>query len=112
MQRCATPSSPSPFAGENDDQAAKDALAAVEELLAPYDTHIATDVGYSKSETLNDEMGIILVVAALVIVAGAAADLPFLRRGAGAVADLCGGGAAEQRVPTSSSAKFPTYPIP
>ncbi|MFR0769118.1 MAG: MMPL family transporter [Dysosmobacter sp.] len=43
-------------------------MAAVKELLAPYDTYISTDVGYSKSETLNEEMGIILVVAALVIV--------------------------------------------
>ena len=57
------------FRGENDDQASKDALAAVEELLKPYDTQIATDVGYSKSETLNSEMGIILVVAAVVIIA-------------------------------------------
>ena len=57
------------FRGENDDQASKDALAAVEELLQPYDTQIATDVGYSKSETLNSEMGIILVVAAVVIIA-------------------------------------------
>ena len=56
------------FRGENDDQSAKDGLAAVKELLAPYDTYISTDVGYSKSETLNEEMGIILVVAALVIV--------------------------------------------
>ena len=32
---------------------------AVKELLAPYDTYISTDVGYSKSETLNEEMGII-----------------------------------------------------
>ena len=57
------------FRGENDDQASKDALAAVEDLLQPYDTQIATDVGYSKSETLNSEMGIILVVAAVVIIA-------------------------------------------
>ena len=57
------------FRGENDDQASKDALAAVEDLLQPYDTQIATDVGYSKSETLNSEMGIILVVAAIVIIA-------------------------------------------
>ena len=57
------------FRGENDDQVSKDALAAVEELLKPYDTQIATDVGYSKSETLNSEMGVILVVAAIVIIA-------------------------------------------
>ena len=57
------------FRGEDDDQASKDALAAVEDLLEPYDTQIATDVGYSKSETLNSEMGIILVVAAIVIIA-------------------------------------------
>ena len=35
------------FRGEADDQAAKDSLAAVEQLLEPYDTQIATDVGYS-----------------------------------------------------------------
>ena len=57
------------FRGENDDQSAKDALARLEAFLEPYDTHIATEVGYSKSDTLNQEMGIILVVAAIVIVA-------------------------------------------
>ena len=57
------------FRGENDDQTSKDALARLEAFLEPYDTHIATDVGYSKSDTLNQEMGIILVVAAIVIVA-------------------------------------------
>ena len=49
-------------------QAVKDSLAAVEQLLEPYDTQIATDVGYSKSDTLNSEMGIILAVAAVVII--------------------------------------------
>ena len=48
--RAPTPSSPSPSGGENDDQSAKDGLAAVKELLAPYDTYISTDVGYSKSK--------------------------------------------------------------
>ena len=57
------------FRGENDDQTSKDALARLEAFLEPYDTHIATEVGYSKSDTLNQEMGIILVVAAIVIVA-------------------------------------------
>ena len=57
------------FRGENDDQTSKDALARLEVFLEPYDTHIATEVGYSKSDTLNQEMGIILVVAAIVIVA-------------------------------------------
>ena len=57
------------FRGENDDQTSKDALARLEAFLESYDTHIATDVGYSKSDTLNQEMGIILVVAAIVIVA-------------------------------------------
>ena len=56
------------FRGEADDQAVKDSLAAVEQLLEPYDTQIATDVGYSKSDTLNSEMGIILAVAAVVII--------------------------------------------
>ena len=56
------------FRGEDDDQAAKDSLAAVEQFLAPYDTQISTDIGYSKSETLNNEMGTILAVAALIIV--------------------------------------------
>ena len=57
------------FRGENDDQTSKDTLARLEAFLEPYDTHIATEVGYSKSDTLNQEMGIILVVAAIVIVA-------------------------------------------
>ena len=69
------------FRGENDDQSAKDGLAAVKELLAPYDTYISTDVGYSKSETLNEEMGIILVVAALVIVLVAGIIAMVLARG-------------------------------
>lgn len=56
------------FRGESDDPAAKESLATVKEQLKDYDTYISTDVGYSKSETLNDEMGIILVVAALIIV--------------------------------------------
>ena len=57
------------FRGENDDQTSKDALARLEAFLESYDTHIAPDVGYSQSDTLNQEMGIILVVAAIVIVA-------------------------------------------
>lgn len=57
------------FRGEESDQASLDGLAAVEELLAPYDTQISTDIGYSKSDTLGEEMGVILVVAAVVIVA-------------------------------------------
>ena len=57
------------FRGEESDQVSLDGLAAVEELLAPYDTQISTDIGYSKSDTLGEEMGVILVVAAVVIVA-------------------------------------------
>ncbi len=55
--------------GEENDRSSLDGLAAVKELLAPYDTQISTDIGYSKSDTLGQEMGIILVVAAVVIVA-------------------------------------------
>ncbi len=57
------------FRGEDDEQVAKDGLAAVEELVAPYDAQISTQVGYSKSETLGEEMDIILVIAAIVIIA-------------------------------------------
>ena len=56
------------FRGEDDDEAAKDALNRVEAFLEPYDTYVDTQIGYSKSETLNNEMGIILAVAALIIV--------------------------------------------
>ena len=56
------------FRGEDDDQAAKDSLAAVEDLLAPFDTMVDTEVGYSKSDTLDSEMGTILAVAAAIIV--------------------------------------------
>ena len=55
------------FRGEDDDPMTKEYLTGVEEFLAPYDTLVATDIGYSKSATLNDEMGIILAVAAVVI---------------------------------------------
>ena len=56
------------FRGENDDQSAKDGLAAVKELLAPYDFYIDSSVGDSQADSLADEMGIILAVAAVIIV--------------------------------------------
>ena len=56
------------FRGEDDSQEAKDSLAAVEDFLAPYDTYVDTEIGYSKSDTLNNEMGVILAVAAVVII--------------------------------------------
>lgn len=55
------------FRGEDDDAVTKTYLDGVKAFLAPYDTLVATDIGYSKSDTLNDEMGIILAVAAVVI---------------------------------------------
>jgi len=56
------------FDGEEDDLVSAAAMESLKELLAPYDTYISSTVGYSMSETLNEEMGIILAVAALIIV--------------------------------------------
>lgn len=44
------------------------AMEAIRELLAPYDFYIDSSVGDSQADSLADEMGIILAVAAVIIV--------------------------------------------
>ena len=55
------------FDGEADDPVSLAAVEQVRDLMAPYDCYIDTEVGNDSSQTLAAEMGIILVIAALVI---------------------------------------------
>lgn len=57
------------FDGEADDPAAVAAMEEVRTLVAGYDTSISTEVGLDTSAKLQKEMGIILIIAAVVIVA-------------------------------------------
>ena len=57
------------FAGEEDADISKQAMNDIKSLLEPYDSYISSDVGYSLADTLNEEMGVIMVFAALIIVA-------------------------------------------
>ena len=50
------------------DDVSLQALAQMEEILAPYDTYIFTDVGYDENAMLQQEMGVILVVAVIIII--------------------------------------------
>ena len=56
------------FDGEETDEISLDALAAIRELLEPYDYYIDSAVGSSQADSLASEMGIILAVAAVIIV--------------------------------------------
>ena len=56
------------FDGEEDDEISLAALSAIRELLAPYDYYIDSTVGSSQADSLASEMGIILAVAAVIIV--------------------------------------------
>ena len=56
------------FDGEEEDPVSENAMSELRELLAPYDAYISSAVGYSMSDTLNQEMGIILGVAAVIII--------------------------------------------
>ena len=55
------------FDGE-EDEISLAALAAIRELLEPYDYYIDSAVGSSQADSLASEMGIILAVAAVIIV--------------------------------------------
>lgn len=57
------------FAGEVEDQISKDAMDGIKELLAPYDTYISSEVGYSLVDTLGTEMAVILAVGVVIIIA-------------------------------------------
>ncbi len=56
------------FDGEEEDEVSLTALASIRELLAPYDFYIDSTVGNSQAASLANEMGIILAVAAVIIV--------------------------------------------
>ena len=56
------------FDGEEDDEISLAALSAIRELLSPYDYYIDSTVGSSQADSLANEMGIILAVAAVIIV--------------------------------------------
>ena len=56
------------FDGEEDDEISLAALSAIRELLEPYDHYIDSTVGSSQADSLASEMGIILAVAAVIIV--------------------------------------------
>ena len=56
------------FDGEEEDEVSLAALSAIRELLEPYDYYIDSAVGNSQAASLANEMGIILAVAAVIIV--------------------------------------------
>ncbi len=56
------------FDGEEEDEISLAALSAIRELLEPYDFYIDSTVGNSQAASLANEMGIILAVAAVIIV--------------------------------------------
>ena len=56
------------FEGEEEDEVSLAALSSIRELLAPYDFYIDSAVGNSQATSLANEMGIILAVAAVIIV--------------------------------------------
>ena len=56
------------FDGEEEDEISLAALSAIRELLEPYDFYIDSAVGNSQAASLANEMGIILAVAAVIIV--------------------------------------------
>ena len=56
------------FEGKEEDEISLAALSAIRELLEPYDYYIDSTVGNSQAASLANEMGIILAVAAVIIV--------------------------------------------
>ena len=59
------------FSGEEEEQVSKDAMNAVRETLADYDTYVSTEVGAEEetSKALAKDMNLILVLAVIIIVA-------------------------------------------
>ena len=59
------------FSGEEEEQVSKDAMNAVREMLADYDTYVSTEVGAEEemSKSLAKDMNLILVLAVIIIVA-------------------------------------------
>ncbi len=56
------------FEGEEEDEVSLAALSSIRDLLEPYDYYIDSTVGNSQAASLANEMGIILAVAAVIIV--------------------------------------------
>ena len=56
------------FDGEVDDEISLTALNALKEELAPYDLYVSSEVGNNRSDLLAEEMKMIMVVAAVIIV--------------------------------------------
>lgn len=56
------------FDGTSTDQVSIDAMHEIENLLAPYDTYIDTEVGEDSAADLKSEMQVIIVIAAIIIV--------------------------------------------
>ena len=56
------------FDGEVDDDISLTALNELKEELAPYDLYVSTEVGNNRSDLLAEEMKMIMVVAAVIIV--------------------------------------------
>ncbi len=56
------------FDGEAGDEISKQGKDGVLEILADYDTYVDTDVGTSEAEQLDHEIGIVMMVAAFIIV--------------------------------------------
>ena len=56
------------FDGTETEQVSIDAMQAVRELLAPYDTYVDTTIGTDASADLQKEMGVIVMLAAVIIV--------------------------------------------
>ena len=56
------------FQGEEDDPVSLEAMEELRALLAPYDAYISSTVGSDMSKSLDQEMGVILVIAAIIIV--------------------------------------------
>lgn len=82
------------FAGEEEDPISLEAMAAMKELLEPYDAYVDSAVGYSLADSLDSEMGTILAVASaimalvLVFTSRSYAEIPVLVMTFGAAAIL------------------------
>lgn len=57
------------FKGDTDAEVSKNALAKVKEHLKDYDTYISTEVGFSMSESLANDMKVIVIIVAIIILA-------------------------------------------
>lgn len=86
------------FSGEEEEQVSKDAMNAVRETLADYDTYVSTEVGAEEetSKALAKDMNLILVLAVIIIGCGAAAFHKSIYGNSGAADYLWRGGHFEQ----------------